>query len=194
MDGLQFVASLMSSLAWPATIIVLVLILRDPISRVLLTLTKLKYRDVELDFGKELNELEQAAQQIDVHPKKANVIEGAPKESSQILSEAQTLAETFPRAAVSVAWSAVETEIMAVITQRAISPDYSFYSSPLKNIQILADSSLIDNLTLQVLDGMRKLRNAAVHAHPKDADITTDQAREFVFLARGIIDKLKALP
>ena len=54
MDWLQFLSSVVGSLAWPATVLALVVLLRAPVTRVLLTLTRLKYKDLELDFGREL--------------------------------------------------------------------------------------------------------------------------------------------
>ena len=56
---LQFFASLAGSLAWPATVVVVVL--RNQCRRFLLTLTRLRYKDLELDFGRELKEVEKKA-------------------------------------------------------------------------------------------------------------------------------------
>jgi hypothetical protein len=41
MDWLQFLASLVKSLAWPTTLVILVLLFRVPVRRALLSLTRL---------------------------------------------------------------------------------------------------------------------------------------------------------
>jgi hypothetical protein len=57
MDALQFTSSLVGSLAWPSVVLAIVVALRKPLSDLLPLLQRLKYKDLELDFGKRVEEL-----------------------------------------------------------------------------------------------------------------------------------------
>ena len=194
MDWLQFLASLVSSLAWPIAVVVLVILLRVPITRVLLTLTRLKYKELELDFGRELKQLEQEARAIDIVPQKPKSIAPIKKDSLQLLEEATRFAQDFPESAVAVGWQAVEDELMSAVMRLAISPDYPPYNSALKNAQLLKEQDAIDERTFAILSRMRILRDMVVHRVRVGTSITTsEEAIEFLALARGMVEKLRTL-
>jgi hypothetical protein len=167
MNWLQFLASLVSSLAWPIAVIVFVILLRIPITRVLLTLTRLKYKELELDFGRELKQLEQEAKAINITPQQPKSIAPTKRDSLQLLEEATRLAQDFPESAVVVGWQAVEGELMSAVMR--------VRDSALKNAQLLTDQNRIDDRTLAILDRMRILRNKVVHRTYGDSP-----ARDFV--------------
>src|SRR3989442_646183 len=183
MDCLQFLSSVVGSLAWPAIVLALVVLLRAPVTRVLLTLTRLKYKALELDFGRELKQLEEQAKAIEVKPQQPKALPPAPKGSAQLLEEAARLAQDFPEPAVAVGWQAVEDELMSAAMRLAISSDYPPYNSALKNVQLLKEQNAIDEGTFDLLNRMRNLRNMAVHGTRGLANITIDEAIEFLALA-----------
>ena len=193
MDWLQFFASVVGSAAWPATVLALIALLRAPVTRVLLTLTRLKYKDLELDFGRELKQLEQKAKAIEVKPQQSKAIPPAAKDSAQLLDEAERLAQDFPEPAVAVGWQAVENELMSAVMRLAISPDYPAHNSAMKNVELLLQQKAIDESTIDILKRMRNLRNMAVHGGHGLGNVTTDQAIEFIALARGVVEKLGGL-
>jgi len=57
MDVYTFVSELVKALAWPATTVVLVLILRSPLVDLMRSLRKVKYKELEFEFDRELTEL-----------------------------------------------------------------------------------------------------------------------------------------
>lgn len=193
MDWLQFFSSVVGSLAWPATVLALVVLLRAPVTRVLLTLTRLKYKDLELDFGRELKQLEEQAKAIEVKPQQPKALPPAPKGSAQLLAEAERLAQDFPEPAVAVGWQAVEDELMSAVMRLAISPDYPAHNSALKNAELLLGQKAVDENTIDLLKRMRNLRNMAVQGNCGLGNVTTDQAIEFIALARGVVEKLGGL-
>jgi hypothetical protein len=192
MNMLQFIASLVSSLAWPIVVVVLVFILRAPLTTVLLTLTRLKYKDLELDFGRELKQLEKEARALDIAPKQMKKAAVAKREPRQFLEEAAQMADDFSAPAIAVAWQAVEAELMAAVMRMGISPDYPAHNSALKNAQLLREQDKIDSRTFELLNRMRMLRNSVIHGANRAA-IKSDEAAEFVALARGVVEKLEAL-
>lgn len=192
MDWLQFIASIAGSLAWPATVVVAVVLLRAQLRRVLLTLTRLRYKDLELDFGRELKEIEKKAKAIDVAPAKPpdRAVE-APKDSAQILAEAERLAEDFPAPSVALAQSAVEHELQITATRLAVSPVDPQLRTAGGDARRLADQGAIDQGTLDILNRMRNLRNMAVHGGGGPIGVSADEAREFIAFGRGIVEKLR---
>ena len=193
MSWLQFISAIVSSVAWPATLIVLVWMLREPLRRVLLTITSLKYKDLEVDFGRELKELEEKAKVINITPINRTALPSPAKdEPSQILADAERLAADFPGPAVALAWSAVESTLMQAVMRLAISPDYPSDNSAYKNTKLLAGQGLLDTQTLEVFERLRNLRNIAVHGGG-GVQISFDEAREYVAIARGVVEKLTAL-
>jgi hypothetical protein len=193
MGWLQFLASLINSLAWPSTLVTLVVLFRAPVRRALLSLTRLKYKDLELDFRHELKELEKEAMAIDITPQSPKKIVSKKRGSSELLQEAEQLGKNFPEPAVAVAWQAVEDEIMQAVMRLAISPDYPAHNSALKNAELLKAQNAIDQRTFELLNRMRNLRNMAVHGGHGASLITTDEALEFLALARGVVEKVQSL-
>jgi uncharacterized protein YutE (UPF0331/DUF86 family) len=173
---------------------VAVVVLRNELRRVLLTLTRLRYKDLEVDFGRELKEVEKRAKAIDVKPaRQRREALAVPKDSIQRLDEAERLAADFPEPAVALAWSAVEDELMNAVMRLAVSPDNPPLNSALQNARLLRDSAAIDDGMFDILNRMRKLRNVAVHGGAGPGGVTADEAREFIALARGVVEKLRGL-
>ena len=162
MDGLQFLASIIDSLAWPATVAAIVVLLRKPLGQILLTLTRLKYKDLEIDFRQQLKELEEAAEAIEVKPALPSPDVGGPKESKELLDEAKRLASEFPEPAVAVAWSAVEYDLMS-LAERTSKGDTMRKRPPSHMISYLHKNGIIDGSTVNVLKRMMNLRNLALH-------------------------------
>jgi hypothetical protein len=67
MDVLGFIASIIDSLAWPAAIVVLVVVLQAPLRKLLQELTRFRYEEVEIDFGREVQRLEDRAKMAGLH-------------------------------------------------------------------------------------------------------------------------------
>lgn len=194
MDALEFIASIVDSLAWPAAIAALVLILQAPLRGLLRDLTRLRYGDVEMNFGREVRELEDRAKAAGLHlPKKAAQTTPGLPDSSQIIADATRLASEFPGPAVGLAWTAVEHELMQAVMRLAISADYPPYNAPIKNIELLYKEGHLDGDSRSLLDRMRRLRNAAMHPSQRAVTISADEAREFIALTGAITEKLKSL-
>ena len=194
MDALTFISSIIESLSWPAAIVLLACLLRKPLSALLPNLKRVKYRGVELDFRDELQKLEGQAKtaglQIAQEPQERDT---GPRRSEDSIAEAARLATDFPEPAVGVAWIAVEQELTNAVVRMDISPDIRPSKVAAKNITLLREHGCIDADTGDVLDRMRRLRNAAVHPKTYVERLSADEAREFVRLAQALSDRLKAI-
>lgn len=54
MDWLTFIASIVASLAWPAAAVSVVFVLRRALNRLLPDLNRVRYKDWELEFGRQV--------------------------------------------------------------------------------------------------------------------------------------------
>jgi hypothetical protein len=113
MDGLTFVSSLISSLAWPVAVVVLVLAFRKPIGRMFERLPKrVKAGPVEVEW-----------------PEVATEARVALATSSEVRTDASPgslterfakLAEEEPAAAIMAAWAEVEKSLRARVGDLAV--------------------------------------------------------------------------
>ena len=193
-DVLTFLSSVVGSISWPVAIVILAFLLRKPLSDLLPYLRRIRYGDVEFNFGSELQELEGRARTAGLHiPEDLQARDTRPRTAEDIIADAIQLVEDFPEPAVGVAWLAVEHELMQAVMRLAISADYPPYNAAIKNISLLYKNGHLDDDTRGVLDRMRRLRNATVHVSRDDARISAGEARHFVALAGAVTTKLKGI-
>lgn len=185
MDTLEFISTLVGDLAWPLVILILILTLKKPISQILLGITKFKYNNLEMDFGKKLTEIEKTLEE-----KKTITDITENRDEWHAIRE---VAEISPNAAITMAWNMVEKEIKSTIMRLAISPDYPPYNSTLKNIIKLKENGLIDQETENSLNEMRILRNRSVHSNETHIKLTYSEAIRYFEIAKKVISVLKSI-
>ncbi|MFZ2281929.1 MAG: hypothetical protein WAW39_29300 [Prosthecobacter sp.] len=189
MTFLDFSASVISSLAWPACVLTIAYMFRTEFRDVLSRLTRLKYKDLDADFGSAVRELEEEAQKIDISPALPPAKAETPTiGTSDRLAEAERLLAEFPEPAVARAWQSVEDALLEVATRLGVVEGANVRSMSLSIIAALVSNGHMDQSTAELLGRMRKLRNLVVHGG--GLPISSDEAREFVALARGITERL----
>lgn len=199
MDTLTFISKIFASLVWPATIVIILWTYRKPVSRRLQALSKLAYKDLTMDFRREMSELETAALNVkstipdnmndDVTPTQTgrNVI---PKSRDEDVNQ---VAEVSPSAAISLSWSIVEKSILLAALRLAIFADGSPHSSALQNIRSLHKVNAIDKEMYNVLERMRQIRNKAVTGQYANVDISTEDALDYHQLTLDMVKKLNEI-
>ena len=194
MDWLQFLASLVGSFAWPVTIFALVIVLREPVIKALLTLSKIKYKDFELTFSHDMEQIREQAKVIDVEliPPKSFPLND--EKVKNILDGAERLAYEYPEAAIAMGWQAVEHELAVATVKRSITQEYPRRNSAKKNADLLLRDEAIDERTNDLLNSMSNLRNKVVHSRHSSEKVTTDEAVEFISLSRSMVVRLQMLP
>lgn len=193
-DLLVFISSLVSSLAWPAAIVILVFVFRAPMQKLLEGLTRLRYGDLEIDFGREVQSIKEQATKAGIEQAPKTTSEKTEtRDSTQIIADAFKLAVEFPEPSVVLAWTAIEYELLQVGMRFDISSWHQGLPPPSKSINFLRKHGHLENETCEVLDRMRKLRNIAAHPVRDKVRVSSDEATEFVSLAEAVTDKLKKL-
>lgn len=185
MDWLSFISTVIDSVAWPAAVIILVLLLRKPISNLIPLLQKLKYKDLELEFGRRIEEAkEEAATEL---PPEIDIL-ALPSADRDNLAQ---LAAISPRAVVTEAWRKVETAALDAAERHAVALPYRHARSPVQVIRALQKAGLVGQGKMPLFEDLRVLRNEAAHA-PEFA-LSPDSAIEYASLAHRFAQYLDSL-
>jgi hypothetical protein len=108
---LGFISQIISSLAWPVTLLTCVLLFKRHLLALIPLVRTVKYSDVEIRFGQEVAELKRTTDIADLPPQ-----QGSPQKNQwESLSR---LTEVRPRTAIRSAWSQVERSIRELAKKR----------------------------------------------------------------------------
>lgn len=187
MDWLTFLTSLIESLAWPVAIVIVILTMRGPIARLLPELRELQYKDLRVEFGKKLEEIEAHAERAQLPERSEEPVllsgEDYPKTFPEYVAR---IAEISPRAAIAEAWRFVEVVLNEIAEQHNLPPPNSLPAIE----HFLRRHGHVPEATTQLLRELRQLRNRAVHAG--DFELTSEQAREYGELAVRLTSALQS--
>lgn len=160
MDWLTFLSKIIEALAWPATALVLLFVIRKELPTIARSLRRLKYKDVELEFGETAKAVATEAKEAVPAPPDTALLPGQSKSEAQ--SRLETIAELAPRAAILEAWLLVEAAAADVLQKRCAQAVSSF-PGPLRLRQGLQRAEVLNERQLAVFEELRRLRNEAVH-------------------------------
>lgn len=179
MDFLTFLATIVGSLAWPVSMLVALFMLRRPITKLLPSLRRLRYKELEVDFGKELEKIEAVMDTVEekTQPKGELPVEvqqePLPKTRTELLEK---IADLSPNAAILESWRNVERTLDFYFSSRGI-------ERPRSGQTILGHLDYDTNFPPQLVSAyqeLRLLRNRAAHDRK---NLTTEHAKEFAGLA-----------
>ncbi len=184
MDWMTFVVELTKALAWPVAVVTVVILFRKPLYGLIPGLRKLKYKDLELEFSKGVEELRQESQKALPTPEKvAPLIE---EERSRYVR----LAEISPRAAVLESWREVESSAIACIRRNKLAPEDMMLKGHSRIGHVLLHANLVDKEQFDVLHKLWSLRNLAAHAD--DFSFGIEDAKGYVESALRLASHLKS--
>jgi hypothetical protein len=183
MNARTFITQLVSSLAWPLTVLICVVLLRPLLVGLVPLIRKLKYSDVEIQFGREVAELKLAT---------AESIQPAKAEARQlpIWEELVRLAAVRPRTSILQAWQQVEQTLISMAKNHHLDVAGAVWQMPMVLGALLLNAGKISVHQYDFLTRLRRLANEATHA-PVDS-VNQDAAVEFVGLALRLAASLDA--
>lgn len=184
--GLDFIASLAGSLAWPIVVLIVLLAFKEQLINALKNIRSFKFGDAEAVFGTELKEANEKAKAIET-PTEQTAQTNAGR-TAQLVD----MAVVSPTGAIVEAWKDV-LDAMTEVLQRAtiVIPDRPAPANALNLINHFKKYGLLPKAELDVLNDLRTLRNRA--AHISDDTITTAQAQNYVRLADRVIDVMNSI-
>jgi hypothetical protein len=186
MDWLTFIAAITKALAWPGSLVAVVLILRKSLLRLLPQLERLEYKNFKLEFSKRLAAAEHQVEAAGPLPPAPERKALPPAEN--LSSALATIASLAPRAAIADAWRAIEFELDDIFSRRGL-PRSRFHT---RQRQLLQDDAALPPGLWEAVEELRRLRNAALHE--VEPHVSEEQAREYLLVADRILSHLRQVP
>ena len=181
-----FVASLVHSLAWPAGVVAVVIVLRKHIGVALgRGLRRVKAGPVEVEFDQV-----QAQVQVDL-ARSPELADDTPVPApigslSEVLSR---LAETSPKMAVLTAYHRIEERLTEILESAdALPRDWARAGGLAKSAW---ERGLISEEARAAIDGLSVLRNLTAQA---GVDVSDDRARDYLAMADAVMYALRPKP
>jgi hypothetical protein len=189
MDTLGFIASIIGSLAWPSVVLVCIFLLRKPLAQLIPLLRGLKYKGLEIDFGKRLEQLEEQADMASLPSIQPDAEMGqAPSPEVRYWETIELLSEVSPRSAIAEAWLRVEWALEDYFRRLGVERPQSYQGM----LRVLRSRGQVPRAAFSLFEDLRVLRNRAVHA--RDFDLDSQRALEFARLAERLVAALEAKP
>jgi hypothetical protein len=187
MDVLGFVANVISSLVWPTVILICFFVLRKPLAQLIPLVRGLKYKDFQIEFGKQLKELEEKADQAALPTIEPSAeTRPTPSPETGYWETIERLSEVSPRAAIAEAWRRVEWALDDNFQRRGLKRTPSYQGM----LRVLHSQGGVPIAAMSLFEDLRVLRNRAVHA--RDFEIDSEKALEFARLAERLVAALGA--
>jgi hypothetical protein len=179
MNWMEFTVQVFDKLAWPVVILICVFSLKRPISKLIPLAKKLKFKDLEVEFGQELKAITQKA-------------EGAfPELKYDKKSLLIAAANNLPNSAVIQAWEAVDVAAEALIRAKNINIELDL-NTRYKHIEsILLKQGFINTKQEKLFSELRQLRNKVAHA--VGYEIGKVEAIQYIELCFKLIHHLETL-
>lgn len=182
MNWLEFTAAMTGAVAWPAVVLIALIALRRSLLELLPGLHRLRYKDLELTFGRQVAE---ARGEIESHQHRAQVTTETPVGEDEYY---RLLADVSPRAAILEAWLPFET----LATRLAEARGLMSRGRPLQMPALiggLKNESLLTDEEARAITRLRAIRNEVVHA--PTVDLPSHEVLDYVRVLRGITSALE---
>lgn len=181
MNWMEFVASLINSLVWPVTIIMVIVLLRGPISARIKDLISLKYKDIEIVFNSMLGEtspqLETEMEQLEDPNLKYH------------FDQLEKVAELSPYDGVQEAWIIIVNLLESVADQKGLALHDTSEKRGLLLTVKLRELNVIDNVIEDNLIGLWNARSLML----RKGAISPKTSLSYISIARLTANKLQAI-
>ena len=174
------IIKLLDVVIWPCVVLMMAFMLRKPIKSLLPFVENVKYKDFEVKFRKELDQIKEEAKEagIDLQTKIGEK------------TEIYKLVEISPSSAILESWK--DLEIAARKKVEELAPHETKYKNPLQRpIAYLEYTGALIPSTARAIRELQSLRNQT--AHKLDVKITKEDALEYSSLAKAILKQIEAI-
>ncbi len=188
MDALSAVVELVKALAWPVSVFAIILLLRKAIQGLIASIHegRVKYKDLEFTFKRDLEQVQQSIKMLPQHPVPAL---RAPAEPD--ITELMELAQMSPRAAVIEAWTRLEATATEFAQKHAPPDAPKQRRSSVMFLDVLRRDDAIPTAVVTAIQKLRDIRNRTVHT--PDFQPSVDDAEKYVLLTFAVIEDLRRI-
>ncbi|MGE7625197.1 hypothetical protein ACQKMD_19880 [Viridibacillus sp. NPDC096237] len=176
----EFIASLIDEMIWPIVIILAIILFRRQIGFILMNITRFSFNNIELDFGKKLNDLEKKLNN-------SHLIENEPPDIYSKDREILRIAKESPEESIPMIWGIVENELQSTVHRLGINQlnDEVTYSH--KDIRLLKEYNLIDGEIFTTFNELRNMKIQLSRGHFIKKEPTYTDALKYYDLSNKII-------
>lgn len=179
MDTFTFIVEIIKAVIWPVTVILILILLWKPINSFFPTMAKLRYKDLEIHFTRQVFQLAKEAKHS-LDATLSNIDEELRTEHKKLLD----IAEVSPRAALLESWMILESNAFQAMKRKDPKLTTTILKTPLQVGITMEKMGIINCSQKEIFDKLRNLRNAAAHA--MDFTFDTRAAMEFVEMALNL--------
>jgi len=179
MDWKQFFAAIITAIAWPSAMVIVVLSLKSPLTKLIPMVRSLKFKDLHIDLSEKLEavKVELEAQPTPDRPPLPYVP----------LPGVLELARIDPRASIISAWIEVERATIEMATKAGL-----VVSGQVITIaNELHAKGYINELEFETFRSLRQVRNDAVHLTAKD--VTYEDAFGMAEVCQWLAHRIRML-
>ena len=186
MNWLDFVSSLVASLAWPITLLILLYWFKNNLQSLFPFIERFKYKDFEVQFRAAVKEIAEES--------KVTLPAPEPEEEElpiDIRDQLFQLVEVSPRTAILEAWLHVEAwAVRRVQMLGKVPTDKLKNMAPLRLGKLLQEYKILTPNQMHMFHKLRDLRNKAVHV--SDARFSIEDVIDYVDLALALARTIRA--
>jgi ABC-type amino acid transport substrate-binding protein len=173
MDLFSFISEIIKALAWPVVVVIVVLLLRIPLSNSVPLLKRLKALDVELEFSTQLAEVQAKVSDISHIDITVNQNQSQLSVTSVEMPSVEIILE---------AWLELRNSIISAAKNSGLSDDDGTVSASLK---CLKTEKRLDESLLKVIRDLEDMKNKALGS--QGSTITIDEARAYAGHAQAVV-------
>ena len=152
-------ADILEIVTWPATLLIIVLMLRGPITKLIPNMRRLKYKDLEVEFEKEILEIRaKVDRDLPKLPTLEKEVVGGVEEEQPMFSRARA----SPDQELVGAWNSLERAIYSLMDRKGIS--YSPNDPIRVSVGKILGSGAIDEFSAALILDLSMFRNKIHHA------------------------------
>lgn len=182
----NFIGQIISSIAWPITVLIVLFCVKNPLIRLLEKITKIKYKDAEAEFGREFEKVKVEAENSDLKLIKV----GRSKTSNKTLSEEVTeIATISPEAAIPFAWTKIESALQKAVERTTPKEEIKYFNKSIKYLNIKEKMS---SKTYEIINSLRELRNKIIHDN-NNTKVSYQDAIEYGKMAELLISNINEI-
>jgi hypothetical protein len=181
---------LIKAIAWPATVIWILYFLKGDLRSLLGRIDKLKYKEAEASFEKDVYKVQAKAKEIgEKIAGEESAAKAENKEELNARDQLYRIAQISPRAAIVEAWRHLEEKI------NDLGPKFGLeargYASERKILENLKAENKIDKDFFLIYATLRELRNRA--AHKPEFALSQESAESYIDTTIKLIEGLERI-
>nr|CDQ37728.1 hypothetical protein BN993_07290 [Virgibacillus halodenitrificans] len=178
---MEALVQVVEMVVWPATIVVVVGLLRSPLAKLVPTLKRLKYKDLELEFEREASKILAEVERDLPEPERSDSVAERGPDTPMF-----SLAAAEPTGLVMRSWGELENAIRELVDKSAYEK-----TSVRSLVDLLAKSGKVREETIRAILDLAALRNRVAHAESEV--ISADMAQAYASSVRRIKSVLSGI-